>query len=56
MMAFHRVERAQKDLEIQTEAAKLSAEFALKAKMIKVGSICSILITNQKRKIFFDLV
>jgi len=30
-----RVERAQKDLEIQTEAARLSAEFALKAKMIK---------------------
>lgn len=32
-----RVERAQKDLEIQTEAARLSAEFALNAKMIKVA-------------------
>merc|ERR1719234_857443 len=30
-----RVERAQKDLEIQTEAARLSTEFALNAKMIK---------------------
>merc|ERR1719278_842604 len=30
-----RVERAQKDLEIQTEVARLSAEFALNAKMIK---------------------
>lgn len=30
-----RVEKAQKDLEIQTEAARLSAEFALKAKMMK---------------------
>jgi len=32
---FARVEKAQKDLEIQTEAARLSAEFALKAKMMK---------------------
>jgi len=30
-----RVERAQKDLEIQTEAARLAAEFALNAKMMK---------------------
>ena len=37
MMSKRRVERAQKDLEIQTEAARLSAEFALKAKMIKVS-------------------
>ena len=37
MKVIHRVERAQKDLEIQTEAARLSAEFALNAKMIKVG-------------------
>ena len=36
MLSKPRVERAQKDLEIQTEAARLSAEFALKAKMIKV--------------------
>ena len=31
-----RVERAQKELEIQTEAARVSAECALKAKLAKV--------------------
>jgi len=31
-----RVERLQKDLEIQTEAARVSAECALKAKLAKV--------------------
>ena len=40
-MIKHRVERAQKDLEIQTEAARLSAEFALNAKMIKVVIVIS---------------
>ena len=41
VMIKHRVERAQKDLEIQTEAARLSAEFALNAKMIKVVIVIS---------------
>ena len=36
-----RVERAQKELEIQTEAARVSAECALKAKLAKVRNISS---------------